>query len=193
MKKILSIILGAFLCAQAFAQVDVNAGYVNSAYRYGENNYSYKVAGNGFYVGASTEFQVGSSIHGLSFEPGLNFNLIDYNFEKGIDSFEYSLSAPLRLKYSQPVSNAVDVFISAGPTLLCTLGSSAKVTYGGTTYTEKGEGGDFDVALGFEAGVKLTNNFKVVCGYDFGLINQSGDSDYRVTRNFLHVGIGYSF
>jgi hypothetical protein len=32
-----------------------------------------------------------------------------------------------------------------------------------------------------------------MAGYDFGLLNQSGEKDYRITRNFIHVGIGYIF
>ena len=192
MKKILSIILGALLCIQAFAQVNVNAGYLNTAYRSGERGYSYKVNGNGFYVGASTDIK-STNYRQFAFEAGLNFNLADYNFGDGVNTVEYFLSAPLHLKYTQPVSNVADVFVSVGPTLVCTLGSQTKVSYGGASYSENEKGGDFDVTFGLQGGVQLSNNFRLMAGYDFGLVNQSGDSDYRVTRNIFHVGLGYIF
>ena len=190
MKKILSIILGAFLCAQAFAQINVNAGYLNANYRSNEDSYSYSLTGNGFYAGVSTDIKTNGQ---LVFEPGVNFNLSSYNFAEGIKTTEYFISAPLHFKYTYPVSNELDIFVSAGPTVLCTLGGRSKVSYGGMSYTEKEDGGDFDITLGFQGGIRLSNSIRLLVGYDFGLLNQSGESDYRVTRNFLHAGIGYTF
>ena len=192
MKKILSIVLGAFLCAQAFAQVSVNAGYLNTSYRSGENGYSYKVNGDGFYAGVGYELN-STNYPQFSFAPGLNFNLADYNFGEGVNTVEYFLSAPIHLRYTQPVSNVADLFVSVGPTFLCTLGSKTSVRYGGASYSENDKGGDFDVSFGFEGGAMLSNNIKLMVGYDFGLVNQNEDRDYRITRNFLHLGIGYLF
>ena len=192
MKRILSIILGALLCIQAFAQVNVNAGYLNSSYRSGESGYSYKVTGSGIYAGVSTDIK-STNYRQFAFEPGLNFNMVDYNFAEGVNTIEYFLRAPLHIKYTQPVSNVADVFVSAGPTLVCTLGGKTKVSYGGASYSENEKGGDFDVAFGLQGGVCLSNNVRFMLGYDFGLVNQGGDEDYRVTRNFLHVGIGCDF
>jgi len=192
MKKILSIILGAIICTQAFAQVSVNAGYLNTAYRSSESGYSYKVNGDGFYVGANTDIK-STNYPQFSFAPGLNFNLSVYNFGEGVRTTEYFLSVPLHLKYVQPVSNVADLFVSAGPTVLCTLGGKTSVRYGGASYNENEKGGQFDVALGVEGGAMLTNNIKLMLGYDFGLVNQNEDKDYRVTRNIFHVGVGYTF
>ena len=192
MKKILSIILGALLCIQAFAQVNVNAGYLNTAARSRDGAYSYKVNGNGFYAGVEYEIK-STNYPQISFVPGLNFNLANYNFGGSVRGTEYFLSAPLHIRYTQPVSNIGDVFVSAGPMLLCTLGSNLKASYGGASYSEDEKGGDFDAPIGIEGGVLLSNNIKIVVGYDFGLVNQSGDSDYRVTRNIFHVGLGYIF
>jgi hypothetical protein len=174
MKKILSIILGVILCIQAFAQVNVNAGYVNASYRISGNGIMGSLPGNGFYVGAG--YDIKSSNHPqVSFYPGLNFTLIDCNWQ-GTRFNEYFLSAPLHIKYTQPLSNVADVFVSAGPTILCTL-----------------DEGDFDIPFGFEGGVLLSNNVKIQIGYDFGLINQSADGIHRLTRNLFHIGLGYIF
>ena len=191
MKKILSIILGVFICTQAFAQVSVNAGYLNATIRSGESGYSYKVNGNGFYAGVAYELKL-NNYRQISFEPGLNFNLTSYNFGDGIKGTEYFISAPLHFKYAIPVSNEVDFFVSAGPTLLCTVGGKMEANYAGLSYSESSSGGDFDIPIGVEIGALLSNKVKLVAGYDFGLINQSAN-DYRVTRNFLHIGIGYIF
>ena len=194
MKKILSIILGALICIQAFAQVNVNAGYVN-AFRHGsDGGTTWGIYGSGFYAGVSTDIK-STNYPQFAFEPGLNFNLADYNrgTTYGFEYIEYFLTAPLHLKYTQPVSNVLDVFVSAGPTLLCTLGGKSKASYGGLSYFEGEKGGDFDVTFGLQGGVQLPNNFRLMAGYDFGLVNQSGDSDYRITRNIFHVGLGYIF
>jgi hypothetical protein len=192
MKKILSIVLGVFLCAQAFAQVSVNAGYLNATIRSGESGYSYKVNGSGFYAGLAYELKL-NNYRQISFEPGLNFNLVSYNIGDGINGTEYFISAPLHFKYTIPVSNEADFFVSAGPTLLCTVGGKMEANYAGLSYSESLSGGDFDVPIGIEGGILLSNSIKLVVGYDFGLVNQGDDDDYRVTRNFLHVGVGYNF
>ena len=191
MKKLLSILLGVFLCIQAFAQVNVNGGYLNSTFRSHESGYSYNVNGNGFYVGASTDIALPYQY--LYFSPGLNFDLVDYNFGEGVDVVEYFLTAPLHVKYVHPFSNVGDLFVSGGPSLLCTLGGKSRYSYGGASYTENEKGGDFDIILGLEGGILLSNNLKLMLGYDFGLLNQSGDNDYKVTRNYLHIGLGYVF
>ena len=192
MKKILSIILGAFICLQSFAQVSVNAGYLNSSYKYSDGGYSLKVNGNGFYAGVGFDIK-SSNYPQFSFAPGLNFNLVDYNVGDGVNAVEYFASAPLHLKLTQPMSNVADLYVSAGPTLICTLGSNSRYSYGSVSYTENEKGGDFDVALGLEGGLLLSNNIKLMVGYDFGTINQNDDNDYKVTRNILHVGVGYIF
>lgn len=192
MKKILSIILGVFICSQAFAQLNVDAGYLNSRYHYGEDGYSLNVSGSGVFVGVSADIPA-SNYDQFAISPGLRFNVVDYNLGEGINAIEYFLSAPIHVKYMQPVNNNTDVFISVGPTLIYTVGGRAKMSYGGASYSESVEGGDFDVAFGLAGGLVVTNNIRLFCGYDFGLMNQSGDNDYRETRNIFHLGIGYMF
>ena len=174
MKKILSIILGAFLCLQAFAQVNVNAGYVNASYRVNGPGVTGSLPGNGFYIGGGYDIK-SSNYPQISFYPNLNFNLVDCNWA-GTRFTNYFLSAPLHIKYTQPLSNVADLFVSCGPNLICDL-----------------EDATFDAAFGLEGGALLSNNVKIMIGYDFGLINQSGDDVYKITRNFLHIGVGYMF
>ena len=102
MKKIFAIILGVFLCTQAFAQINVNAGYVNSAFRASESGISVGTNGNGLYVGLSTDIK-SANYPQVSFEPGLNFNLVDYKFDSGLRTLEYFLTAPLHVKYVLPL------------------------------------------------------------------------------------------
>lgn len=192
MKKILSIILGAFMCLQMFAQINVDAGYLNATYHANRNGYSYNMTGNGGFVGVGTDIAL-PSFNRLSFSPSLNFNIVDYNIDKGIDAVSYFLTAPLHIKYTYSLNRDASVFVSGGPTLVCTLGGQTNVKYGSFSYGEALEGGAFDLALGLKGGVVLSRALKAFLGYDFGLINQNGDSDYRITRNIFHVGIGYIF
>ena len=189
MKNLLSIILGAFLCTQAFAQINVNAGYLNtisSSKTRALNN------GNAFYVGVSTDIK-SATYPQFALEPGLNFIIADYKFDSGMNTIEYFLTAPLHVKYVLSVVGVGDVFVAAGPTLLYTLGNTSKITYDDIgTVTMKDKGGDFDVPIGVEGGIVLANNVKIALGYDYGLINQNTD-ELPVTRNFFHIGLGYSF
>ena len=192
MKKILSIILGAIICAQAFGQINVDAGYLNSRYHYGEDGYSFNISGSGAFVGVSTDIP-STNYDQFAFSPGLRFNIVDYDLGDSVNAVQYFVSVPLHVKYLQPVNRGIDAFLSVGPTVICTLGGKAKMSYGGLSYHETVEGGDFDVAFGLAGGVVLTDNVRVLCGYDFGLLNQSGEKDYRETRNIFHFGIGYMF
>ncbi len=193
MKKILTFILCTFLCIQAFAQVNVNVGYLNSNYHYGENGFSLDIRGNGFYAGASTSIKL-SNYNQVTFSPGVNFNLVNYKPGEGISSLEYFISVPLHVKYIHPVDNDIDLFISGGPSLVCSLGGKTTVYYDDLSYTENDEtAGTPDIMLGLEGGIVVSKNIKVMAGYDFGLINQSDDKDYRVTRNIIHIGVGFIF
>ena len=189
MKKVYCIILGALICTQAFSQINVNAGYLNtvsSTKTRALNN------GNAFYVGVSTDIK-SANYPQFALEPGLNFNIADYKFDSGLNTVEYFLTAPLHIKYILPVAGIGDVFVAAGPTLLYTLGNTSKITYDDIgTVTMKDKGGDFDVPIGVEGGIVLANNVKIALGYDYGLINQNTD-ELPVTRNFFHIGLGYSF
>lgn len=191
MKKILLTIFAAFISLQMFAQFNVNASYLNSAYRYSEDGYSYKLNGNGASVGVNTDIY-STNFGDFSFSPGIYFDMIDYEAFDGINVIEYYLRAPLHVKYTYNYDHRLDFFVSAGPSVTCTLGSKSSVKYEGFSMTESEKGGDFDLMFGLEGGVNLSNTVRLFCGYDFGIINQ-GDANYKIKRNILHLGIGYLF
>lgn len=172
MKKILSIIIALFIGVCAFGQVSVNGGYLHSTYKATSQNVSVNFAGNGLYGGVSYDIK-SSNYPQISFVPGININFVDIKELESTDTF---LSVPLFLKYNLPINNVYDGFVSVGSTLIYAL-----------------DGGGFDMALGFEGGIQFSNNIKLMCGYDFGIINQNSDGDIRLTRNTLHIGVGYMF
>lgn len=175
MKKLLSTILAALLCVSLFAQININGGYLHATYNVSGSDIGGRgsLPGNGFYVGVGYEIKM-SNYSQLSFAPSLNFNLIDCNWS-GSRFNNIFMSAPLHIRYTQPL-NSSDLFISAGPSLICDL-----------------EDGAFDTTLGVGGGIILSNHLKLMLGYDFGLINQIGDGIHRITRNILHLGVGYKF
>ena len=178
MKKLLSTILATILCISAFAQISVNGGYLHTTYNVSQSGAAGNVSGNGFYGGVGFEIKL-ADYSQLSFAPSLNFNLVDCNLGEFGRFSETFYSAPLHIRYTRPIDFTSSLFVSAGPSLICTC--------------ESWEFEDFDVAMGVEGGILLSNHLKFMLGYDFGLINQAEGSTYRITRNILHIGVGYKF
>ena len=190
MKRLIITLCAALLLigTQAFGQqFSVNAGYLNSAYKYSDSGYSMKVTGNGAFAGFDVDF-ASSNYPNFAITPGLYFDAIDYKVFDGVSAIEYYLRAPVHLKYVGMLSNETDYFLSAGPSFLVSLGGKSKASYGGVSYDEKVEGGDFEATFGLAGGLELSGNIRLSLGYDFGLT----DND-DVRRNFFHVGIGYLF
>lgn len=174
MKKILSIILGVFLCSQVFAQVNVHAGYVNTSYHVSGPGVLGSLPGNGVFVGAGYDIK-SSNYPNISISPEVNFNYVDLHqwADEGKDIF---LNVPIHIKYVMPMSNIMDPYFSLGPNLVVPL-----------------DGGSFDAGFGVSVGALFESNVKLVFGYDFGLINQSYETNYKLTRNILRLGMGYIF
>ena len=182
MKKLLSTILVAFLCTSLFAQININGGYLHTTHNVSGHGAVVKAGtGNGFYVGVGYEIKL-ADYSPFSFAPSLNTNLVDYNWGSYGRYSETFFSVPLHIRYTQNINYSSSVFVSAGPSLFCVC--------------ESWEFDEFDATFGIEGGILLSDHLKFMLGYDLGLINQNtgGEySDYRITRNILHIGVGYKF
>ncbi len=51
----------------------------------------------------------------------------------------------------------------------------------------------FNLFWGITAGVEVSELLRIEMGFDFGFLNQSRTEGYKVSRNFLHFGVGYLF
>jgi hypothetical protein len=197
MKKILILILSLVLGTQAFGQVYVDAGYVQSKINYKgfyntTNMTGVNLNGNGGFLGIGTDIKL-PGLSQLTLSPSFRFNITNYDLYD-VNLVEYFLNVPVHIKYMHPIDKGAEIFISAGPSILYSLGGRQKDHYLGDIYRSKAlDGGDFDIQLGIEGGVSIIENLRFICGYDFGLLNQTREIKLKATRNTFHLGIGYIF
>lgn len=225
MKKIVSTILAAsmmLLGTNAFAQLSIGAGYLNS-----KTTLKVSLAGiasakpdatlNGFFVGGAYNIPIGES--GLGVEPGVYFSYQGANdvqlfkvagYELKLDRMSESyLAVPINVNFKIALTDGIKGLIYAGPTF--SYGLTSKIEVGDTKYDiysgdlKSGDyetGSDylkdladykrFDVLLGGGVGVEFFNQFRFKVGYDFGLLDR-GPSNVEIKRNQLTVGVAYLF
>jgi hypothetical protein len=206
MKKVIFTVLAASLMllgTQAFAQVSVNAGYINSTFK-AENADPY--GANGFYAGATFNIPVAGS---FGIAPGVYYSMIaSKGFKSGwlgsaTGTFtEHAINVPLYLNYGFNLSRDAKFILYGGPTAQYGLSSKTKLDVetilGGigtviNNYDDKYNYNRLNVYLGggvgFQAGA-----FLITVGYDYGMMNQyKGDNATKAHRSNLKLGVGFSF
>lgn len=226
MKKVLSSILAAsmmLLGTNAFAQLSVGAGFVNS-----KTTLKVSVAGiasvkpeanlNGFYVVGAYNIPIGTS--GLGVAPGIYFS---YQTDKDVNLIKLAgmqvkldrlsesyLAVPIDVNFKIALTDDIKGLVYAGPTFSYGLSSKAKVgdteydIYSGDLKSANFETGfewlkdladykRFDIMLGGGIGVEFFDQFRFKVGYDFGLLDRGGASNVEIKRNQLTVGVAYLF
>lgn len=197
------------LGTQAFAQISVGAGYLNSteSVKSGSNKSSDNV--NGFYAGASYNIPL---VGELGVAPGLYFSLLSGKQDiasvgslaavKGTFT-EMALNIPVNFNYGYNLAPDMRAFVFAGPTFQ--YGLSSKVKYDATTivgnasktvdnYGDNSDYGRFNVYLGGGVGMDIASTFQVTVGYDYGLVNlYTGDNDIQRHRSNIKIGVAYLF
>lgn len=196
MKKILTLItilFSMFIGMQNISAQSINVGYVNSTYTVSESGVSTQMNGNGMYFGADYDYPVATN---LLFNPGIFVDYVKYHLYGNLYGNAFYLRVPLHVKYAYRLDNMFELFGTAGPALSYALGGKVRYHEGGISYTENffdNSDQRFDIPLGLEIGANINKTFKLTLGYDFGLLNQIKDVDYRFTRNVFRAGIGYNF
>lgn len=137
MKKIFAIVLGAALmlsATNAFAQLSVGAGWLNSTESV-KNNNPYNTNLNGFYVGGQYNLPI---VSGLGIAPGLyvsgifaKVNNSDSAYglsgSANVSSREFDLNVPVNVNYAFEIGRDFKVFVYAGPVFQ--LGIVSKASY----------------------------------------------------------------
>ena len=197
MKKVLSTLLAASLMllgTQAFAQVSVNAGYLNSTLAT-ENS---SANANGAFAGLSFNLPVAG---GFAIAPGVYYSMITGKtldlgtIAKG-DLMEHAVNVPVYLNYSAALARDTKFFVFGGPTLQYGLASNVKYSSGlvdGSLTTDNYKNTNFNrmnVYLGGGLGMNA-GGFIVTVGYDYGMMPQHKDSNDH--RSNLKIGVGYEF
>lgn len=198
MKKILSTLLAASLMllgTQAFAQVSVNAGYLNSTLK----NKNASENSNGAYVGMSYNIGIAG---GLGIAPGVYYSLIASKnpelFGYATGSFqEHAINIPVYLNYAIGLNRDTNFFVYGGPTVQYGLASKVRHEAGSVNVTVNNYDNDdfnrLNVYLGGGIGINA-GAFKVTVGYDYGMMSQYKDNDYPDThRSNIKIGLGFNF
>ena len=208
MKKIFSIVLAASLMllgTQAFAQMSVNAGYLNSTLKTGNTSNN----ANGAYAGVSFNIPLAG---GLGIAPGVYYSMIGsksgdaasifgVNISGSSTFMEHAINVPVYLNYGYDLARDTKIFLFGGPTLQYGLASTVK--YDGSVGTASGsrtynnyDNENFNrmnVYLGGGMGFQISA-LQITVGYDYGMMNQyKGDNAANCHRSNLKLGVGLVF
>ncbi len=205
MKKIFTTLLAASLMllgTQAFAQMSVNAGYLNSTLK--TKNTSDNA--NGAYAGVSFNVPLAG---GLAIAPGVYYSMITSKETASIGSIisgsgtftEHAINVPVYLNYGIDLARDTKVFLFGGPTLQYGLASNVKYDanvagISGSNTVSNYDSENFNrmnVYLGGGLGF-LVGAFQITVGYDYGMMNQyKGDNAINCHRSNLKLGVGFVF
>ena len=208
MKKIFSIVLAASLMllgTQAFAQMSVNAGYLNSTLKTGNTSDN----ANGAYAGVSFNIPLAG---GLGIAPGVYYSMIGsksgdaasifgVNISGSSTFMEHAINVPVYLNYGYELARDTKIFVFGGPTVQYGLASTVK--YDGSVGTASGsrtysnyDNENFNrmnVYLGGGMGFQISA-LQITVGYDYGMMNQyKGDNAASCHRSNLKLGVGFCF
>ena len=204
MKKIFSTLLVASLMllgTNAFAQMSVNAGYLNSTLATNNNSDN----ANGAYAGVSFNIPVAG---GLAVAPGVYYSMLTSKETAALGSIasgsgtfmEHALNVPVYLNYGIDLARDTRFFVFGGPTVQYGLASTVK--YEGNVLGVSGSStvNNYDknfnrlnVYLGGGVGFTVSG-IQIHVGYDYGMMNQyKGDNATPCHRSNLKIGAGFAF
>ena len=213
MKKVLCSLCAAALMlagTNAFAQVSLGAGYVNSTTTVTSGSSKTTSPANGFYAGLEFNAPVAGEILGLS--AGVNYEYLQsksYTLGSVLagDYKEQFLNVPIHVNAGYNLAEGIRLFAFAGPTFSYALSGKVEPTVSlgsfkiGTEYDvyKDSNWNRFDVMVGGGVGLDLMGKFRVTVGYDAGMFNKlpkdsdGNDPSSTITRNKLHAGVAFLF
>ena len=187
------------LSTQAFAQMSVNAGYLNSTLSH-ENAKSSNA--NGAYAGVSFNVPIAGA---LAIAPGVYYSMIngkilDWGRIASGTLTEHAVNVPVYVNYGIDLARDTNVFIFGGPTMQYALASTVKGSSeilgksGSTSMYELDKNYNrFNVYLGGGIGFQVSA-IQITVGYDYGMMNQyKGDNAEKSHRSNLKLGLGFVF
>ena len=208
MKKIFATVLAGALMllgTNAFAQLSVGGGYINSAetttWTSGSNSSSNKADLNGFYVGGQYNIKI---VGDLGIAPGVYFSGLfgkrtdDLWITTGESKFtELSINVPINVNYSFALGRDFNLFAYAGPVLQYGVSCKGTYTVGNNTnttnyYDDDHKRNAFNVYLGGGVGIQA-GAIQVILGYDHSLTNMITADNTKIGRSQIKIGAGYAF
>lgn len=204
MKKIFAAAAAALMmlaAGNAYAQISVGAGYLNSTLssKYNGNKVSEGARGamNGFYLGASYNLRFGE----FGVAPGLYYSFLggsDTVLNVTTGATEMAINVPVNLNYGYDL-NGVRLFAFAGPTFQFGLMSKTKTKSNPAIetnyYGDNSNYGRFNIYLGGGLGAELMEQIQITVGFDYGILNlyRGNDDKAKQHRYNLKIGVAYLF
>ncbi|MBR6247015.1 MAG: PorT family protein [Bacteroidales bacterium] len=203
MKKIFAAAAALLMLAgaNAFAQISVGAGYLNSTLdsKYNGNKVSEGARGamNGFYVGASYNLKFGE----FGIAPGIYYSALmgsDTVLNVTTAANEQAINVPVNFNYGYKL-NGVRLFAFAGPTVQFGIASKTKTKTNPSIetnyYSDNSNYSRFNLYLGGGLGADLMDQIQVTVGFDYGVLNLYKGSDSKASqhRYNLKLGVAYLF
>ena len=203
MKKIFAAAAALLMLAgaNAFAQISVGAGYLNSTLdsKYNGNKVSEGARGsmNGFYVGASYNLKFGE----FGIAPGIYYSSLfgsDTVLNVTTAANEQAINVPLNLNYGYDL-NGVRLFAFAGPTFQFGISSKTKTKTNPAIetnyYSDNSNYGRVNLYLGGGLGAELMEQIQITVGFDYGVLNlyKGNDDKAKQHRYNLKLGVAYLF
>lgn len=217
MKKIVTIALAAVMMlagTNAFAQLSVGAGYLNSTLNKSNNGTALAPeTSNGFYVGGSYNIHL---VKGLGVAPGIYYSMIgskQTNSYGALGSLtgnftEHAVNVPVNFNYGFDLRD-VKFLVFAGPTFQYGLSSKVKYDVSGIAANLLKAAGlsstgvldnykenvysPFNIYLGGGLGAELAEKLQITVGFDYGLMNISKADKTVAHRYNIKLGVAYLF
>ena len=204
MKKVIFSLLAASLMllgTNAFAQISVNAGYLNStlASKNSTDN------ANGAYAGITFNIPVAG---GFGIAPGVYYSMLTSKDTANIGKLvstsgtfmEHAINVPVYLNYAFDLARDAKIFVFGGPTAQYGLASTVKYDANVAGISGSGTVSNYDnedynrlnVYLGGGIGFGISA-LQITVGYDYGMMNQYKNTDASYHRSNLKLGVGFAF
>ncbi len=187
MKKLISIAVAASMMligTTAFAQASIGAGYINETNKakLGDTNRNLGSM-NGFYAGIGYDINEGV---GFGINTGVYYSYLTGQLLSLVDIVEHAINIPVKPGFSATLGNGLKGFVNAGPTFVCGLSSQIKPLGVAIDNYDHEFLGRFDIMVGGTIGVEINDMFRVNASYDFGVLDQFGESANGLLE---HIGL----
>lgn len=197
------VVLAAFLCVGASAQVGVVAGYSSSAAVGSDETL------NGFHVGPAAELDIQGPI---SLQYGLMYNYLRNSSQATVfgqtseaTTTAHTLDLPVRLTAKMAIGEGLNLFVFGGPNFNYAISQKTKGdSSGAIDVSVEGENiykaeyasgkktySPFDLQLGVGAGLGF-KDVSVRVNYDWGMLDRDNREDTEWKNNDLKLSLVFN-
>jgi len=217
MKKFIAIAAAIVLFGtQAFAQLSVGAGYLNSTesgkYKNSDDSWTKSDSPldlNGAYVGINYTIDLSDLVNGLGITPGIYASALfgkiaEYTVPiigTKVDASvtDIALNAPVNINFGYDLTSDFKLFAFAGPIFQIGLLNNTVAKVDNNTNktnnfdSEDGTRNRFNILIGGGLGFEVSEQIQVILGYNHSLMNYLKSDNAKAARSQITIGLGYKF